>query len=195
MIAFVSLSIVGVFLAHIMFVSFEHRDDHNGVGWAKFAKSIKKHIESTEFEIIDFGHYEGKVYFDELRSGNKSIKFGMFTRGSYSDPRDMQTLKHARINNIGGYSVSCVDDLEHEIHTSISILSDNAHTKFSSIKDILTAYDSIESLVTNYEDSTYLVKDEKVVDAPSWLYINAKHHCSNSEHEVQALTCKVKSDN
>jgi len=31
-------------LAHILFLPFEHRDDHNGVGWGQFSKSLKKQI-------------------------------------------------------------------------------------------------------------------------------------------------------
>jgi len=181
-----------------MFVGFEHREDHNGVGWRQFAQSLKKHVNSTDFHATDFAHYEGKVSFGELKSKNRSIRLGMFTRASFENPRDVNTLKHATIYQIGGKSISCTDSLGHEHNSSISIWNmglENHELKVSSIADILDNYQFIENTVTNYEGGTYSFDDNTPIDLPSWIHVNIRHSgCREKDHIVEQITCDFSED-
>ena len=179
-----------------MFLGFEHRDKHNGVGWAQFSKSLKKHIEGTDFHPTNFGHYEGRVSFGELKSANRSIKLGMFTRASYANPQDLQTLKHATINEVGGKSISCVDLQGHPKHAYISVwnmsVAEN-NIKTTSIAEILNSYDFIEEIVANYEGGTYPVYDKTAEGLPSWIYIDLRgHSCGEKTHVVKQISCDIK---
>lgn len=183
------------YVAHLVFTSFEHKDDHNGVGWRQFSQGLKRHIKDTDFHATDFGHYEGKVWFGALKSKNRSIKLGMFTRASFEDPRNLQTLKHATIYEIGGTSISCIDMLGHTQNTSISIWNMDLKSDqllVSSIAGILENYQFIENIVKNYKGGTYSVIDNTANGLPSWIDVNINHAgCKEKDHIVEQMTCDV----
>ena len=193
-----SIVLVGGFfyILHLMFVGFEHRESYNGVGWGQFSKNLKTEIKATGFQASDFGHYEGTVWFGDLVNEHQSIRLGMFSRSSYADPRNLNTLKHGQINQIGGKSIFCFDDMGHEQFATISIMNmkfDDALTSVSSITEILDNYQEIEETVSNYEGRTYLVNtDGNIIDLPNWLYVNIRHNnCLGENHVVQRLTCRA----
>lgn len=185
------------YLLHLMFVGFEHRDAHNGVGWTQFSRSLKKEIKAAGFQASDFGHYEGAVWFGTLVNEQQSITLGMFTRSNYEDPRDLNTLKRGIIYNIGDKSISCFDDFEHKQTATISVLNmklGNVEKPVSSITDILDNYADIDDVVANFANHTYLADNGEIIDLPKWLHVNVEHNnCRGENHVIQHLSCKLES--
>lgn len=182
-------------ISYFLLLPFEHREDHNGVGWAKFARSIEKEIEQSGFTSDDFGHYEGTVMTGTLRSGNKSIELEWLQRGNYLDARDMNTLKQVRIQKVNGKTIKCLDRENHSHPATIlsrNLPSETGTLDFSSISEILAGHDKLAKIFLSYPETKYRVMDGKVLDTPSWLFIRPIHNsCHTPKHDVQELVCRV----
>lgn len=184
--------LVVAFLCFIFFISFgfENKEQHNGVGWHAFSKNLKKHIESTDFQITEFGKYDGKIWFGDLVSGHRSIQFGMFTRGNFEDPRNLQTLKQVWLVQIGDESISCTDNDGRFLNTSASIwkMDLGIEPGRTSIAKILEMYDPIKQIVSSYEGGTYQVIEGEVQALPDWMLVDLSNACcSKSRGEVYAV--------
>ncbi len=182
---------------HWVFLQFEDRENYNGVGWGQFAKSVRQHIKTTEFKAKEFGHYEGKVWFDLVGNDNKYLKLNMISRSSFEDARDMSTLKWARLTQVGDLKMFCSDNNGHQKYPSLSVIDMFTHRppkNLTSIKEITLSYDEIYKRLADYSPQTYIVVHDKVVGLPHWLTVSSSHNncCGNNNHIVMEIRCKVK---
>ena len=181
---------------YIIFIAWEDRADHNGVGWRQFRTSLEQQLEQSEFTPEKVSSYEGSVWLGELISGNKSIEFGAFTRADFDDARDLNTLRRANIYQINRKQIYCEDDFGHDSIASISLFkipfSNPSMVDTSSIPEILSRYDEISKFVLHYEIETYIVENGKPIGMPDWLYVSTDHsdYCSES-HEMHFIKCEL----
>lgn len=188
-----------MYFLHWMFISFEHRESHNGVGWSQFTSSLKKEVKNAGFQRTNSTIYEGSIWLNELTSGDKSITmYGSLGRRSYKDARDLNTLKYAYVNNIGGWVINCTDDLDHSLQTPIKPFDmevEEQGTTLSSITDILDNYELIRQKVMQYEGGTYPVSDDTVSELPKWIKFTPTHStgcmCDGNVHNIEQLTCRA----
>ena len=191
---------VGLFwFFHWVFVGFEYREDHNGVGWSAFAQSVRKHVKSGPYEVNEFGHYEGKVYFTV--TDDEKNDYHLFTsRGAYSDARNMHTLKSAklRVKKINGQNLVCNNNFGEDVFPFISrenlLLSNETP---NSLNEMLEASRPVVSSFGVSLPQSYSVLEGKVVGIPEGFLVNVERHsncCSKGKLELEpaaSISCRL----
>jgi len=186
-----------------MFVGFEHREDHNGVGWSKFANSIRHHIKNGPNELGELSHYEGKVSFEVIDTNRN--KFQIFTtRSSYADARDMTTLKseYLSIKSINGQVLTCLNNFGESVSVGIqSSESPLMNEGLTSLNGMISRHAATLSAYGEALPMSYKIINDEVSDVPEWLDFNAKRCCSagccngKRSDELEpptAVTCQLK---
>lgn len=195
------LTLTGGFFwfAHWIFVSFEHREDYNGVGWSAFAQSVRKHVDDGPHMISDFGHYEGSVNFTVTDDRENAYKVWT-SRSSYLDARDMQTLKHSFLNiiKIGGQNLVCQNNFDEKVYAVINRENSLVLNQTSmSLNDVVKAYKPLAGIFGESLPTTYSISEGKVADVPDWLSIDAERGsscCNNAikpPKPVTSILCRL----
>lgn len=181
--------IVGVFwFAHWVFVEFEHREDHNGVGWSAFSQSLRKHVEGGPYTISDFGHYEGSVNFTVTDEQKNSYHIWT-SRSAYSDARDMNSLQRAglRLTKIGSVSLVCQNNFGEEIQ--VFVTRQDLGLSVQKPESLNAMLEMSGQVILPFAESlpqTYSISEGKVVDLPKGLSVNVERN-SNCCSQTQLL--------
>ena len=165
-------------VAHFIMVGFEYRENHNGVGWRKFAKSVRQHINQGPHELIGLSHYEGKVSLEVLDL-SKNVVRAQTSRGSYEDPRDMNTLKYKNLSvlSINGQVLDCANNFGESVHTRVSFGKDSLiATGLTSLNATITQHEIPLSNFGKQLPETFEVVDGEVLNFPNWLNIDTKRY-------------------
>lgn len=169
----IPLALLGGFFVflHFIFVEFEHREDHNGVGWSKFTSSIRKHVEQGPYQLSDLSMYEGGVWFN-ITDTNNSV-FGVSTsRGNYADARDVNSLKsqYLSIKSVNGRELECVNNFGEGVRVSISSQqSPFTEVGLTSLNSIIESHSAPLSGYGDNLPKSYDVSDGVVLNKPEWL--------------------------
>lgn len=161
--------------AHLLYVGFEHRENHNGVSYNSFSQSLRNHVEGGPNVMSDFSHYEGKWWFDitDEKLNFYSLWIG---RENYSNASDMDALKSVELGllRIGSKNLVCENSLGEKIKpfAKRKRLGDEAFSINQMIKETAP-------LVSSFGESlpqTYSIRKGKVVDFPKGLLVDANRN-------------------
>jgi len=184
---------------HFIFVAFENRESHNGVGYSAFRKSITKHVKSGPNRLTDMRSYEGTWWFTITAPDSQSYNVTI-GRESYVDARDMQSLKGFRlsIKQIKGEDLICENNFGETVHTNIS-LSDLGVSE-STPSSLNAVIDDISPLVSRFAESlphNLTVSKGQLRSAPEWLKIPLKRYsgdCGTASETLEpptSVTCRL----
>ena len=190
---------VGLFwLAHWVFLPFEHREDFNGVGWSAFASSIRKHLNEGEYTISDFGYYEGWVNF-EVTDSQKNFYHISTSRRAYLDARNMQTLKSAdlRVIRIGDLSLVCKNNHGEDVWLYVSRKRLGLSGELPrSLNEMLEMSGPVVSSFGKSLPRAYNTSEGKLIDLPDGLSMKTVRNpscCSQNkgvEEAPTSITCQ-----
>jgi len=169
--------LLGLFwVSHLIFVGFEYREDHNGVGWSKFASSIRKHIKNGPNKLIDLSHYEGKVWFDVIDTNNNTYQIWT-TRSSYADARNMNSLKsqYLSVESINGQALECLNNFGEAVSVGISSLeSPYMDEGLTSPNVVIDRHTTPLSAFGEQLPISYEINEGQILNAPEWLDFQTK---------------------
>lgn len=178
-----------IWYVRLIYVAFEHRENHNGVGYNAFSKSIKNHVKSGPNSLNDLSMYEGTWWFtvtDEMSSSYK-VRIG---RESFSDPRNMNSLKsqYLSVESINGQALECVNNFDEAVSVGISSLeSPYMDEGLISLNVMIDRHTRPLSAFGEQLPISYEINEGQVLNAPEWLDFNVKRCCTGGFHNKTAV--------
>jgi len=180
---------------YFIFVAFENRESHNGVGYSAFYKSIRKHVQSGPHHLSDMRSYEGTWWFTVTDPSANSYDITL-SRHSFVDARDMQSLQRGglSVQRINSKDLVCENNFDETVRASVIVsglgVSKDTPTSLNALVD------KVGPLLSEYGDSlpiTYGVAEGEVEAGPEWLSIPLERCRAASENlePPTSVTCRL----
>ncbi len=173
--------VVGFFLwVSWIFVVFEHRENHNGVGYNAFRKSILNHVKGGPHRLSDMTMYEGTWWFTLTDPSSNSYRVTL-GRDNFMDARDMLSLKrgHFEIQKINAHTILCENNFGEPVRVGVKLADFNVSEEApSSLNRVIT---NLSPKVIEFRNSlplTFGVVGNDLSRPPTWLRINLNRSAS-----------------